>query len=198
MIFGLCISWFAAPPAFAVEGPPANLELFQTLSATIGTRIAAQLPKSDSLTVSLLLHPESVSWIVQGPLARSMDKAGGRIVSAGGMVQAECVVSTLNVMYEDVRRDGFLGTQILDRLVTVRISASLIDTKSGLSLLNDVFEESRRDTVDLSSVSRLEEPGIPATHGTIPDGGFFSWFLEPVIMLGGIAVSVYLLFHIRS
>jgi len=44
----------------------------------------------------------------------------------------------------------------------------------------------------------LETPGIPATRGALPSPGVFSSLVEPVVLVGSIAVAIVLLFSVRS
>jgi hypothetical protein len=39
---------------------------------------------------------------------------------------------------------------------------------------------------------------VSVTQGTLPGEGFFSSLVEPLVMIGAIAVAVYLLFTVRS
>jgi hypothetical protein len=73
-----------------------------------------------------------------------------------------------------------------------------VDKTTGTILLNDNFARSAADIVDVSDIDKLENAGVPATHGVLPSEGFFSTILEPLVAMGAIAVAVYLLFHVRS
>ena len=49
-----------------------------------------------------------------------------------------------------------------------------------------------------TEIRELENPNLPVTQGTLPTGGFFSSFAEPLIVLGAVAVAMLLLFSVRS
>jgi len=66
-----------------------------------------------------------------------------------------------------------------------------------LAAMNE-FREAMRDTIQVSQVPLLEDPNVPVTQGTLPAEGFFSSLAEPLIMIGAVAVAVYLLFTVRS
>jgi hypothetical protein len=103
-----------------------------------------------------------------------------------------------HVGYANVRRTGFLGSKVVDRTVSVELSAMIADKQGGGVLLSRTFSRTMDDMVELSDIERLENPGIPATHGVLPGEGFFSMILEPVVAIGAVAIAVYLLFHVRS
>jgi hypothetical protein len=54
------------------------------------------------------------------------------------------------------------------------------------------------DVVEVSLIESLENPSVPQTHGVFPPEGFFAGWAEPLVLLGAVAVAVYLLFTVRS
>ena len=111
---------------------------------------------------------------------------------------AELGVLDMHVAYDDVRRDGLFGAKIVDREVTLNIGARLVEQRSGMLIVNREFRQSVRDTVEVSEIHQLEDPYVSVTQGNLPAEGFFSSLAEPLIMLGAVAVAVYLLFTVRS
>ena len=117
---------------------------------------------------------------------------------AAASASAELGIADVRVEYENIRRDGFLGPKLVDRKVSVTLSAKLFDnTKQRLILQADV-KDSLKDVIELSQVHNLENPALPFTKGTLPAEGFFSTIAEPLILVGSIAVAVLLLFNVRS
>jgi hypothetical protein len=54
------------------------------------------------------------------------------------------------------------------------------------------------DTILLSQVESIEQPAIPSTRGTVPPEDFFSGLVEPLVIVGAVAVAIFLLFTVRS
>jgi hypothetical protein len=102
------------------------------------------------------------------------------------------------VSYDDVRRDGFFGEKVVSRTVQVAFSVKVVDRRAGTHLLVQDFSEEATDTIGLSQIQEVENPNISVTRGTLPAEGFFTSLVEPLVVLGSIAVAVYLLFHVRS
>jgi hypothetical protein len=78
------------------------------------------------------------------------------------------------------------------------MQAKLVDKQTGILMVNKEFREVMVDTVRMAEIPTLEDPNVPQTQGTRPSEGFFSSLAEPLIMLGAVAVAVYLLFTVRS
>jgi hypothetical protein len=193
-----CLAALTAPPVSCGGLPQSNLSIFQTLARDLGSEIARDLPLADSGSVALILHPQDRSWIVQGPIADALMAAGRRGMLKDGDVTAECTVSAMGVRYENSRRDSFLGERLVDRIVDLRLEALITDPHSGRIIHSGTYSRSVRDTIPISAIPHLEEGSIPATRGTLPEEGFFTWLAEPLILIGAVAVSIYLLFHVRS
>jgi hypothetical protein len=54
------------------------------------------------------------------------------------------------------------------------------------------------DTIGLSQIEGVEHAALPVTRGTIPQEDFFSGIAEPLIIVGAVAVAIFLLFTVRS
>ena len=177
--------------------PATNLELIQTLSRQVADTIRTYVKPGDS--VSVAVRPMETAWYVSGVIVQAMID-GGRITTQSPLARYEVDVGlfTAQVTYTNTRRKSLFGSRILDRTVRVEFNAKVVDKASGAILLNDKFTTSAADIVEVSDVDKLENAGIPATHGVLPSEGFFSTILEPLVAMGAVAVAVYLLFHVRS
>ncbi len=185
-------------PCCAGGEPTTNITVMQGLARSIGVELAERIPGHDTVTVLLTAAPEATAWLVQGPIRQALAARPARLVTGEAQYGVECAVSGLRVQYENSRRSWLFGARSVDRVVEVSLDCTLTDRKAGSVLVTGSFVQSSRDTIEVSSIPFLEEGGIPFTHGSIPAEGFFSWAAEPLIMIGAIAVSVYLLFHVRS
>jgi hypothetical protein len=113
-------------------------------------------------------------------------------------VEASFGLKNGSVKYSNIRRDGFLGTKIVDRSFNLQLTTKILDRRSGTILFQSDVEDSASDTIALSQIEQVENPAILMTKGVVPREGFFSNVAEPLILLGSIAVAVLLLFNVRS
>lgn len=181
------------------EGPPTNLRTYQMLARRIGDSLGALIPQGDSLRLLLSVKPEGSAWLVAGGIVHALQSDGYTVVMAQPAAYfAELGVLDMHVAYDNVRRDGLFGAKIVDREVTLNIGARLVEQRSGMLIVNREFRQSVRDTVEVSEIQQLEDPYVSVTQGNLPAEGFFSSLAEPLIMLGAVAVAVYLLFTVRS
>jgi hypothetical protein len=118
--------------------------------------------------------------------------------SADVRIDAQFGIEQMSVTYENARRTWLFGEQIVDRCVTLNSSVKLVEQGTGAIPLARSFSVTLRDTVPVVSLESLETPGIPATHAIAPASGFFPSFVEPFVLIGSVAVAVYLLFSVRS
>ncbi|MBI4534802.1 MAG: hypothetical protein HY708_00900 [Ignavibacteriae bacterium] len=177
--------------------PETNLEIIRTLARQVGIRISRTIPQDDS--VRIVVMPRESAWYVETPLLQALREKGILVTgSSSAPLNAEFGFGEARVEYSNLRRDGFLGTKLLDRKVTLFLSARAVDLRTGSILTASDFEESKIDTIALSDLTVVENPNLPITRGVLPREGFFSNFAEPLILLGAIAVAVFLLFNVRS
>ncbi len=189
------------PSQTLIEGgelPRTNIAVYQSLARELAVKMGAKIQPGDSLAVDLVIRPAERAWIVEGALTDGLRSTGKKVVSRDGDVSAECSVSTMTVMYEEGRRASLFGERVVDRVVDLRIQTLIADRKSGQIYSSEEFGVAARDTIPVSAIPRLEDLSVPVTRGEVPTEGFFSWFAEPFIVLGAVAVSVLLLFHVRS
>ena len=188
-----------AGAAHAADAEPAsNLRLMQELARAEGRELASRIPAADSLTVNVTVAPEALAWIVRGPLLEAVQERRAVPVSSGGAFALGFAITEVSVRYENSRRSWLFGARQVDRIVTLSGDASVTDSRTGRMLAAAPLSRSVRDTVDVAAIPVLEEPGVPQTHAPLPDVGFLEWGAEPLIMIGAVAVAVYLLFHVRS
>jgi hypothetical protein len=184
--------------SLAAAQPVTNLAVMQELAASIGRQLAGRIGGQDTVTVSMAAAPEATAWVIQGPVRQALMARPAALVVRGAQYGVDCAVAALSVRYENSRRTWLFGTREVDRIVEVSLDCTVTDARAGGVLLAETIARSRRDTIDVSAIPALEEQGVSFTRGALPPEGFFSWAAEPLIMIGAIAVSVYLLFHVRS
>lgn len=179
--------------------PMSNIQAYQLLAERIGDSVNAHIPGADSLRVFLSVKPEGTAWLVQGGIAQALQKRGRTVVVAmPAGFQADLGIMEMHVVYGNAHTEGLFTGKVANREVVLNIGARVVDQRSGVVTLNKEFHESMRDTVRVSEIPTLQDPNVPITQGALPGEGFFSSLAEPLIMLGAVAVAVYLLFTVRS
>ncbi len=186
------------PRVLCEEMPRSNLSIFQLQARELGRQMGESLGGEDSASIEIILRPSDQAWILLSALTQGLSNGTRKAVLRDGDISAECTISAMGVSYEEGRRPSLFGERVVDRIVQLRIQALIADRRSGKVLSSAEYATSSRDTIEVSDISRLEDASIPATRGEVPREGFFSTFAEPMIMIGAVAVSVLLLFHVRS
>lgn len=102
----------------------------------------------------------------------------------------------VEVAYTNLEKENVLGNYHAER--NIKISGNYIVFKNGESILSDNFLLSHKDNCLMEELSGLENPTLPFTQGKIPSEPFLSGLFEPIIAVSAIAVSIYLLFSVRS
>lgn len=161
--------------------------------------MGAALTSGDSSSVAVTMLPKESGWYIEGAFLAELAKRGLHTAPAGSArYAAEIGLSDARVEYSDIRRESFLGPKTLKRRVYLQLSAKVTVQPAGTLVLAKEFQEESPDTIRLSDIERVESPHLPVTRGKIPGEGFFSNFAEPLVLIGAIAVAVYLLFSVRS
>ena len=194
----LCVS-FNARGGEQSEPPATNLALIRSLALRVGETVGAAVAGRDSVSIGVTVLPKESAWYVESAVLQGLAKcpflfSEGR----GGVLVAEFGIGSAGVEYTDIRRDGFFGTKLIDRKVTLMISAKVVDSRSGTILLAKDYQEETQDTIPVDAVADVESPHLPLTRGAVPPEGLFTNAVEPAVTLGAIAVAVYLLFSVRN
>lgn len=176
-----------------------NLRIFQEQFRSIADSVFAFIPSATDSTVCPTIRPPVHAWYLEQQV---IDAARSRgltpSASADARLDAEFGVEQISVAYENARRTWLFGEQIVDRCISLSGSVRLVERGTGEILVARSFAFATRDTVPVVSLESLESPGIPATHAVAPASGFFPSFVEPFVLIGSVAVAVYLLFSVRS
>jgi len=178
---------------------PTNLQCFQTLVTEIADSVAGISVPSDSPSIHLIVDPADIRWFLQDAVMQSFRTRGWRtaIPDSARFTGSVGLVRML-VTYANVRRIGLLGTKVLDRKIQITAMTRLEDNRRDLVLWSGERSTEFSDTIELSDIESLEHPSIPATHGSIPAEGFFFGWVEPLVIIGAIAVALFLLFTVQS
>ncbi len=178
--------------------PPTNLSLFRLLAGNVAASAFDSVGRDDTATVQLTVFPRENGWLIEDAMSTALRRKDVRLTAADAPVTAEFGILRLQVAYDNIRSDGIFGTKVVDRIVLVGMRARIVDHRSSSVLLSRDIGLERHDTVAVANIDHLENPTIPVTHGALPPEGWFTNALEPLILLGTIALAVVLLFTVRS
>lgn len=182
-----------------MEKTPTNLEVIRLLAKQIAVEAIKQAQLDTHGNVDLSVFPKETAWYVESSVGEGLQSMG--FVVRQDTAAPLAVAFSLNnarIEYSNVRKDGLFGSKLVDRKIEIELTGKFTDRKSGSVVWDSGREQSVVDTIELSELSRVENPTIAITRGTLPREGFFSNLAEPLILLGAIAVAVFLLFNVRS
>lgn len=178
---------------------PTNLRIYQSLVAELADTLASAVAPTDSATVSVRVYPADVVWFLHEPATRPFIVRGFKLsIADTARYGAELGALEMRVRYSNLRRKGFFGAHILDRSVTIQGALRLVDRRSGNIVITGDRLATYADVIEVSGIESIEHPALPMTHGSVPAEDFFSGLAEPLIVIGAVAVAVYLLFTVRS
>lgn len=196
MLIGLV---FLTGRTVAGDSLKTNLDLMRKLAVSIGAEVEEVIGTRHAARIGLDLKPRETAWYIESSLAGGIISTGRKVETLDSAdVIVEYGVSGLQVEYSHVRRNGLFGSEIVDRTIRVAISARASERVSGKLIGIKDFAEFFVDTIETEEVALVENPNIAITHSPLPGGGLFSSIVEPLIILGSVAIGVFLLFHVRS
>ena len=176
-----------------------NLRVFQEEMRLLADSVFASVRSAPDTTCRFTVQPALHAWYLDQPVIDAVRSRGlTPLGSASAHLDATFGVERLAVSYENPRRTWVFGEQIVDRVISMAGSVKVVEQTTGAVLVARSFTSSVRDTVPVVSLESLETPGIPATHGLAPGSGVFPALIEPLVIIGSVAVAIYLLFSVRS
>jgi hypothetical protein len=193
----------AVMPAPARADDPApprqTLHILQDMMSAVADTVFAVPAATQNASVRTTIQPPAHAWFLEQSVHTSA-RAHGLVPaeSAAPQYDVRFGIEQIGVIYEDTRRTWIFGEQVMDRTVRLAGTVKLVEQETGTILLSRPFTTAVRDTVPVVGIEALESPGIPATHGVAPASGLFSSLVEPIVLVGSVAVAVYLLFSVRN
>jgi hypothetical protein len=198
LAFGACSCGSGGGTAEEERSTPTNLEQLRAIAAVIAGSCLDTATVEDSLKLRLRVLPKEHSWVLEEAIRGGLVAGGARSGDAAYDRLVEFGILDMRIRYDGLRRDGFMGPRIVERTAFVSLHARITDSAGTRVLFTGDRSGSKRDTVLVSEISRLETPMLPFTVGVVPDEGVFDNVAEPLIVLGAIAVAMVLLFTVRS
>lgn len=177
----------------AAWSQPANLDLVRDCAGSLADSAFA-LANAPTACCSVAEHP--AAWLLQEAMVKQAAQRGVGLRDCGSSVPAITLAFTeLRILY----RNG-IESETIARECRVTIAAIFAPTGSAPQRQQE-FTAVRHDTVAASALPLIEQPGYDYLHGVNvapPSSGFWDTVMEPAIVLGAAAVSVILLFTVRS
>jgi hypothetical protein len=180
-----------------------NLEVMQELLGQAARQIVDQshIPSAD--TIHVRLKPHDDGWIAQTSIVSTLRAMGYEIlVGDTSLIRGRYLIdissSQLQVRYDDMFHDGFLGKKKVRRTINITFTCQTIRTSSGEVLWSDSPIQQFVDTVAVDEISNLELSSVKSTQSSLPSEAFIDKVIEPFVILGATGVAVYLFFHVRS
>lgn len=179
--------------------PRQTLRVLQDLMAGVADSALAIPGAPVDATVRLSIQPALHAWY--------LDRSVSDAARTRGLVPTESLdarydirfgIEQIGVTYANVHRTWVFGEQVMDRNVHIAGTVRIVEKASGTILADRAFHSTTRDTIAVVGAEELETPGIAATHGVFPSSGLFSSLVEPLVLIGSVAVAVYLLFSVRN
>jgi len=178
---------------------PTNLRVYQMLAQGLADSLAPAVAGEDSPRVSVRISPPDFAWFLQDPVERPF--RGRRcVIRAGDSARYGVEFGTLamNVRYANLRTEGLFGSRVMDRTIVLVAQTRIVDRQNSWIITTREQKADFTDTIGLSHLEEIEQPGIPLTRATVPPEGFFSGVAEPLIIVSAVAVAIFLLFTVRS
>ena len=190
------------PATVRAEDPPPpqpTVRIFQEMIGAVADSLFLAPGLARPATVRITIEPATHAWYLETSVhASAQAHELTPTEAAAARYEARIGVEQIGTVYEDARRTWVFGEQIMDRTVRLAGTLKLVEKGTGAILISRPFDSLVRDTVAVVGCESLESPGIPPTHAVAPVSGAFSSLVEPVVLIGSVAVAVYLLFSVRN
>src|ERR1051326_1911277 len=180
-----------------------NLQVMEKLVEAAGKEIAANLTHAHGDSITLRCSAGDDRWIIQNGLTASLKASGFQVFTTNDSLSRPRILADIHpvnftVHYDEMFRDGFLGSKKTRRTVSVELACLLTNPLTGEVFYSGSPKGESTDTVSVESLPALESPDLKSTHGEVPSETFLDRIIEPVVLIGATGVAVYLFFHIRS
>ncbi len=193
----------AVPGKGQISGhPKTNLEIFQSLvrntaySFLSESRVAA----GDSLTFKI--GGGNDSMLIQTAFVQVLQEKGLTIFLSSKTIplkySLDVGANRLDVHYDDMYREGFLGSKKIRRTVSTTLMCQLMRTTTQEVIVSRSYSQELSDTVSVDDIADLERGISSYRQGEVPSEDFLDRALEPLIIIGATGIAVFLFFHVRS
>ena len=174
---------------------PSNITLFFQYVDSTATAIAADCDTSINYGLNFNSVPLE-GGLLKLHLIAELGKRGVKIIPDASSNKIFYSIENARVDYGKPFRKAFLGSFFAERTITLKGNYAI--SIAGEKIRSDTFSFANKDSIYVENLRRLETPSLSFTRGIVPDPPFFSSLVEPIIAIGAIVISIYLLFSVRS
>lgn len=104
----------------------------------------------------------------------------------------------LSTRYRKIGTSKVLGDKTVDREISMSYDVTLIRKDNGEVLYSEHITDSFSDNFKLDDLNRMESGDYEFLKAKLPEEGFLSRYLLPIVLLGVSAATIVLFFVIRS
>ena len=180
-----------------------NIEVIHDLVQQIGRSIVSDSRMSAGDSLSVAIADGEGRMMVQGVLLETFRQSGQTVFLQSDTLPPKHFLVTVaaihvNVRYDDMFRDGFLGSKKARRAISGRVECQVVRTGTNEVTYSNSPSGEFVDTIFVDDISKLERGASPSVRGELPSEEFFDRAVEPLIIIGATGVAVFLFFHVRS
>lgn len=104
----------------------------------------------------------------------------------------------LSVKYTRTYTDNFLGSIIVERIVTVRYETVFLNSKDSSVIFSNKFSKNSKSSFNIINIGMVEDRRYSFTYSVIPEESTLNKLILPAVVILASAVAVILFFTIRS
>lgn len=180
-----------------------NLELMQASVQAITEEIVAASRLIDGDSVSVSVASGEYGWIAEQAIMAKLKSRNLQVFLRGDdptqvRYALDVKSSKMEVRYENMIKDGLLGTKRTEREIIVVMSGQVENTSRHEVLYSGLLSKSFMDTLDVDEIDAVEHKDIKITHSDLPPDDFLDRIIEPFVIIGAAGAAIFLLFHVRS
>lgn len=180
----------------SLEIPRKNTVIFDEFAGVAADSLYVFVNSLNIKSIILKTEPEKISWLVGNPLISKLSGSGIKIFndnSTGTAALMNLTIRKAYVSYENCADDDSLIRKIEFKAEgNIRLNGALLPLP--------VIDKSYSDVISRNDVNNIEDKNFDYARGVVPerDNWFYKSFIEPVIVVGTAAITVILLFTVRS
>lgn len=169
-----------------------NFEVIQNGIESSVDKLLSEINKNDeySLEINSPNEYSSLTASIKNAFSQKIN------IQSSSPEKISFTVNEIHLNYNDCFRDGLFGDFYTERIVNINSTYNLEGIKN--SIKGNSFSISLTDTIPLDKIDNLENNAYNFTRSEKPEEPFLSGLTEPLIAVSAIAVSIYLLFSVRS
>lgn len=169
-----------------------NFEVVQDGIDSAVDKVIKEINKNDeySLEINSTNEYSSLTASIKNAFSQKIN------IQSSSPEKISFTVNEIHLNYNDCFRDGLFGDFYTERIVNINSTYNLEGIKN--SIKGNSISISLTDTIPLDKIDELENNAYNFTRSEKPEEPFLSGLTEPLIAVSAIAVSIYLLFSVRS